>query len=593
MDRASLLTELGSDGLSLMRTVGAVDQLEALTDASREISIGVSSNVSLDLLSTYLRKHALLAGLRVSVDMGSHDDTLTDAGRYAAAGVQAMIYLPVFDNLAPAFESGLETLAADELAAREQDFRARCTLAFKAAQTVPALYVGTLHRLTPAVDQGRPDAVANALLRFNLVLEDLARDFPNVRLIDTSAIVQSLGAAACFDRRFYLRSTAPYTPAFLDEFARRVMLASRAFGSYFYKALVLDCDNTLWGGIVGEDLLNGIKLDPHSYPGRVYWHAQQTFVALERNGVLLCLCSKNNAPDVDEVLAHHPSQLIRDEHLALKKVNWADKVSNLQAIASELNIGLDSLVFVDDSEFECASVRAALPQVRVLQVPSQLTDYGNVLRQLRELFLAGGVSAESRSKTEQYRQLQRGAEEKAQFGSHEEYLASLQLQVVLKRNSTADVARISELTQKSNQFNLTTLRQTPGEIIDRMNSEDGCVYSLSVTDRFGSAGLTGIVLVDWVGKTARIAGFLMSCRVIGRGVEFSIWPQIARDASERGCQMLEAEFIPTSKNAQVADFYERLGLPLVEEVEGVKRYRAAIEEFVPAKADWIQVSYDQ
>ena len=592
-DRASLITELSGSGLTLTRTIGAVDQLEAMTDSARVVSIGVTSNVSVDLLSTFLRKHVLLAGGRASVDMGSHDDTLTDAARYAEVGAQAMIYLPFFDNLAPGFENQIERLGADELAAREADFRARSALALKAASAVPAVYVGTFHRFTPAVDQGRPDAVEGVVARFNAVLRELADEFANVRLIDTEAIVQALGAGACFDRRFYLRSTAPYTPVFLDELARRVVLASRGFGAYFYKALVLDCDNTLWGGIVGEDLIHGIKLGPHSYPGRAYWQAQQVFLGLESNGVLLCLCSKNNAQDVDEVLSKHPDQLIRDEHIAIKKVNWTDKVSNLRAIAEELNIGLDSLVFLDDSDFECASVRAALPQVRVFQVPAQLPEYGSVLRQLREVFLAGGVSNESRSKTEQYRQRQRGAEDLAQFGSHEEYLASLQLRVELKRNATADVARISELTQKSNQFNLTTLRQTPGEIVERMKASDGCVYSLTVADRFGSAGLTGVVLVTWSSGIARIDGFLMSCRVIGRGVEFSIWPHIVRDAAARGCHALEAEFIATPKNAQVADFFERLGLPLIEEVDGLKRYRASIEEFVPAKADWIQVSYDQ
>lgn len=585
--------ELSTPGLTLSRTIHAVDQLESSGQTRREMAIGVASNVSIDLLSVFLRKHALLAGAQVRVDMGSHDDALTDAARYVEAGMQAMVYLPFFDNLLPAFELQVECLPVPDIQAKEADFRAQCELLFQTTRALPALYVATFHRHVRAVDIGHPDAVANALHRFNAVLRELAARHAHVRLIDTEDIVHSLGADTCLDRRFYLRSTAPYTPAFLDEFARRIALASRGFGGYYFKALVLDCDNTLWGGVVGEDLVDGIKLDPHAYPGRVYWQAQLAYAALERQGMLLCLCSKNNPQDVDEVLQRHPNQVLSESRITLKKVNWTDKVTNLREIASELNIGLDSLVFVDDSDFECASVRTALPQVRVFQVPKALPDYGRVLREISELFLAGGVSDESRSKTEQYRQIQLASNEQSLYASHEDYLASLELKVNLRRNSMADIARISELTQKSNQFNLTTLRQTPGEIHDRMQGEDGCVYSLSVADRFGSAGLTGVAIVDRRDDVARIAAFLMSCRVIGRGVEFSIWPHIAAEALRRGCRILEAEYRPTAKNAQVADFFDRLGIPLVEGDDGVKRYRVSLDEFQPSKADWIKVTHGE
>ncbi|NUZ08191.1 HAD-IIIC family phosphatase [Piscinibacter koreensis] len=592
-DTATLLEQLAAPGAKLTQIIGAVERLEPLVDAKRELTIGVSSNVSVDLLSVFLRKHALLAGVRLAVEMGSHDDPVTDAMRFAASSVDAMVYLPFFDNLMPSFEDSLELLPAADVEAKEADFRARCTLVFRSAQALPAIYVGTLHRYGRPVDTGRADPVDAVLARFNATLREVAREFVNVRILDTAPVVQSIGAGAAFDRRFYLRSTAPYAPPFLDEFARQIALASRGFGTYFYKALVLDCDNTLWGGIIGEDLLEGIRLDPHSYPGRVYWQAQQTFAALERNGVLICLCSKNNPEDVDEVLERHPHTVLKHDHLTLKKVNWTDKVTNLQEIARELNIGLDSLVFVDDSPFEAAAVRAALPQVRVVELPPALTEYGRVLREVRELFLAGGVSDESRSKTDQYRQLQKAAQEHAQFATHEEYLASLDLRVELRRNSVAELARISELTQKSNQFNLTTLRQTPGEIRERMESDTGCVYSLTVFDKFGSAGLTGVAIVRWTGETAVVDAFLMSCRVIGRGVEFAIWPVITRDAAARGCRVLEAEFRPTAKNAQVSQFYEQLGLTLIETTDGVKRYRAEIADFHPPRAEWIKVTHGE
>lgn len=589
-ETADLIALLTAPGTTLTRTISAVNALEKLAQPRRRVRIGISSNVSVDLLSVFLRKHALLCGASADVCMGNHDDPLTDVAQFIQAGVEEMVFLPFFDNLLPAFERQIELLEPDAVAAKEADLRARYRLVFEKARSLRQVYACSFHRFSPAVDTGAADTVSRVLDRFNEMLRSEAEAFPNVRVVDTGAIVHLLGAEAAFDTRFYLRSTAPFATPFVNELARRIVAGARGFNSYFYKALVLDCDNTLWGGIIGEDLIEGIKLDPHSYPGRVFWQAQQAFLALERQGVLLCLCSKNNPEDVDEVLDKHPNSVLRREHIAARQVNWTDKVSNLQAIARELNIGLDSLVFIDDSDFECNAVRSALPAVRVFQVPKALTDYPRLLTEIRELFLAGGISAESRSKTAQYRQRQEAAESSAQFETNEQYLASLDLRVQLSRDDAANLARISELTLKSNQFNLTTLRQSPAEIRQRIDSAAGAVYSLGVSDRFGNAGLTGVVLASWQGETAKIDAFLMSCRVIGRGVEFCFWPALAEDARRHGCRVIEAEYRPTAKNAQVADFYDRLGLSLVAEDNGTRYYRAALDSFTPPPIDWIKVT---
>ena len=579
---------------TLTRTIEAIDALEKSAHCEREASIGISSNVSADLLKTYLRKHGALHRTRLQVRMGGHDDPVTDADTFARGGVQAMVYLHFFDNLLPAFEQQIGHLTADQITAKEADFRARLRLTLDKAAALRHVFVCTFHRLTTTIDSGTHDAVDATLDRFNAAIRTETAAFPNVRVIDAGAVASRLGFSAVFDERFYHRNTAPYKPAFFDELARRIVLATRGFNSYFYKALVLDCDNTLWGGIIGEDLLDGIRLGPHSHPGKLYWKAQLDFLELERNGVLLCLCSKNNPADVDEVLRDHPHSVLRHEHIALKQVNWTDKVTNLRAMAQELNIGLDSMVFVDDSDFECAAVQAALPMVRVFQVPRVITDYPKVVQQIRELFLAGGIAQESRSKTTQYRQRQQAAEASAQYGTHEEYLASLGLTVDLRENAAASLGRISELTLKSNQFNLTTLRETPVEIKQKMESPRHGVYSLTVTDRFGSAGLTGVVLMEWNGCDAVVEAFLMSCRVIGRGVEFSIWQRLAADARRKGCTHLAAQYLPTAKNTQVADFYDRLGMPLVEEApDGTRRYRISLDSFSPPHTDWITLNHDQ
>ena len=226
---------------------------------------------------------------------------------------------------------------------------------------------------------------------------------PNVRLLQPAEIVAQLGWARAFSPRFYSRYRAPYTAAFFEELVLQISRASRGVGSYFYKALVLDADNTLWGGIVGEDLAEELKLGPHDYPGSIYWYVQQELLALQTHGVLLCLCSKNNPAEVDAVLADHPEMVLRDRHFAAKRVNWDDKVTNIRRLASDLDIGLDAMVYLDDSAFECAAVRGQLPMVRTLQVPANVYEYPALIQQVKELFLAGGMASDSAAKTDQYR----------------------------------------------------------------------------------------------------------------------------------------------------------------------------------------------
>lgn len=225
-----------------------------------------------------------------------------------------------------------------------------------------------------ASDLSGRDVVTRVLARFNAALREEASSYANVRVFDTEDIVRLVGQKAAFDTRFYFRNKAPYTSAYMNELARRIAAASRGFGEHFYKVLALDCDNTLWGGVIGEDLLSGIKLGPYDYPGNIFWRMQQEFVALERQGILLVLISKNNPADVDEVLRNHPDIVLKESHIVAKKVNWEDKPSNLRALAQELNLGLDSFIFLDDSSFECEAVRQQLPMVRTFQVPTALPD---------------------------------------------------------------------------------------------------------------------------------------------------------------------------------------------------------------------------
>jgi FkbH-like protein len=588
-DHESGWAALADPAAPLADVMAAVEAAEAKLPklAAR---VGISAGATVDLLGLYLRRHAALAGVRIDVSQGGFDDPLGDAERFAAAGADALLLAPSLETLVPAFEARAAALPDEAIAAVERALRGRWRLALEKAAACRSVFLCSLHRISAPVAGGdRLDAVVE---RLNAALREEAAAFANVRWIEMAGVIAEVGRRAAFDARFHLRNAAPYSPALLDEWARQVTAVSRAWGTRFHKALVLDCDNTLWGGVVGEDLVTGVKLSAHAYPGNVFHRAQAEFQALQRQGVLLCLASKNEPADVAAMFETHPEMVLKSGDIILSEVSWSDKVASLKRIAATLNIGLDSLVFVDDSEFECEAVRSQLPEVTVFQAPARPADYPAVIARIKDLFLAGGAATDGAEKTAQYRQRAEALAEQGRFASQEEYLASLGLRVTLARDDAACVARIGELSQKSNQFNLTTVRYGPAEIERLMADPDAAVWALDVADKFGAAGLTGVVVMRFAGEVAEVESCFMSCRVLGRGVEFSIWPAILADAAARGCRTLCARYLPTAKNAQAADFYDRLGLPLVGEADGARSYAAAISDVAPPPSPWITVQHD-
>lgn len=589
---------LRDPALSMTRLLQVLKLLEADGHFIRSLRVGVSSSITAELLGTYLRKHAALNRIRLEVVQGNYDDSLGDMERFAAEGIEQVVLLYFLDSLMPSLETCLPRLSAELVSAKEAEFQLRVRLALAAADKFEVIYINTLHRVTVSPDQSSPDAVDELIARLNTEIRKEAALHSNVRIIDAQKLITEVGVQAAFDARFYFRSMAPYTARFLDAFAAAISSASRGFGTYFFKMLALDCDNTLWGGIAGEEGVGGLQLGPYGFPGNIYWRAQNEIANLEQRGVLLCLCTKNNPVDVEEVFSTHPSMVLRPSQIVARRVNWSDKAQNLRELAAELDLGLDSIVFLDDSDFECNAVRSQLPQVRTYQVPKNLPDYPLVLSEISRLLLAGGVSVESGSKTKQYQQRSLAIALKAQFGSQQEYLRSLNLKALLTLNAKESIARISELSKKSNQFNLTTRRYSERAISDYMSGTDTDVYSLVVQDRFGNAGLTGVVVMRYVGRTAHVEGFFMSCRVIGRGVEFSIWNHITQQAAIRGCDEMLAQYNPTARNSLVERFFDELGMqrlddytPKVVGGTGIVRYRLALPSVDLVPTQWVQLIY--
>ncbi|MDP1028804.1 HAD-IIIC family phosphatase [Sphingomonas sp. KR1UV-12] len=572
---------------ALMKTVASAERV--LANAS-EIVIGISSNATVDLLGTYIRREAVLAGLRARIVMGNYDDPIGDTERFRAEGVERMILLPVFDNVIPALEAQIPHMTAAAIADQEEGFRAKLNLTLEKANVFKSVQLGLFHRMGPSAAPDGRDAVAAVIDRFNQIVGSVAAAYPNVQLVDVEAAVTTVGRETALDWRFFLKAKAPYSARVLALLAARLAAGTRNFGSRYLKVLALDCDNTLWGGVLGEDLVEGVKLDPYDYPGNVYWRIQNSILALQRQGVLLCLCTKNNPDDVAEMFARHPHMVLKDTDLVSQRVNWIDKVANLTDLAAELNVDLDSFVFLDDSPVEVEAVRSRLPQITMIQVPTTLSDYPRIIAEVERLFLGAGAATDGGAKLEHYRARAAAVEARSAFGSHEDYLASLELEASIHVDHLSEAARIAELSQKSNQFNLTTRRYTQAQVEQWMNEADKQVFSITVRNRFGDSGLTGVLVLHYDGDVARVDNYLMSCRVLGQGVEFSLWSAVLARVAVKGAMRIEADFIPTAKNAQVRDFYDRLGLELLNDTGGVRRYGRHIADFTPTISNWVKVT---
>ncbi len=346
------------------------------------------------------------------------------------------------------------------------------------------------------------------------------------------------------------------------------------------KAIIFDCDNTLWKGIIGEDGIENIDMSASSKFGIFYYKVQQLAVYLSKKGVLIGLCSKNNEQDVLDVFRNHQNMILKEEHIVIRKINWIDKANNLRAIANELNVGIDSLVFVDDSNFEINLIKEQLPEVLTIQVPTNIADYPNELIKNCYKYFNLVSNNDDAKKTEMYKQQFERENSKDTFSTIDEYLSSLKIELKIIKNDKTYIPRISQLSQKTNQFNLTTKRYTEIQIENFIETDH--VYAMFVNDKFGENGLTGICIVktdEHNSKLAVIDTFLMSCRIIGRNIEFAFLNHIIQDLLLVGYESVIAEYIPTKKNAQVEDFYENAGLIFVLKREQNKEYSLNITNF--------------
>jgi len=387
----------------------------------------------------------------------------------------------------------------------------------------------------------------------------------NLLILDLDSLQRYFGIERSLDDRKWYLYRQPYTEAFWNELGQQLAASLTRQRVAAKKCIVIDCDNTLWGGIVGEDGLAGIALG-EDYPGSVFRDFQHQLLTLRSQGVMVALCSKNNEADVWEVFDRHDGMLLKRDHIVAHRINWQDKVSNICSIAEELNIGLDSFVFVDDSPFEIAHVREALPMVTCLQVPGDVALFPRTVCSFR-LFDQEHISAEDRVRSDLMIQ-ERERRGLSASMSPQEFRKALALVVEISECRPEHVARVTQLVNKTNQFNLTTRRKSSAEIVKLCGQQSWTVLVVRVADRFGDYGLVGVVLLHKAKKTIEIETLLMSCRVLGRGVEEAIFAKIADIARTAEVDEIVGEYIPTKKNAMVSELYK--GHHFIPESDGAR-----------------------
>jgi FkbH-like protein len=435
--------------------------------------------------------------------------------------------------------------------------------ALSIVQTLPALPETTFG----SFDRSVPGTLRRLCADFNAAVVENVKDTHDL-ILDVAALAETVGLADWHAPGQWNIGKFAFDTKFLPLYAEHVARLLGALKGKSRKCLVLDLDNTVWGGVIGDDGLEGIIIGQGDATGEAYLDVQRAALDLRDRGIVLAISSKNADDVARSAFRGHPEMLLRENHIAVFQANWNDKATNISAIASELSIGLDSIVFVDDNPAERALVREMLPEVAVPELPEDPALYARTLA-AAGYFETVAFSQEDRNRAGFYADNARRVALQSQAGDLESYLASLHMKVVFRPFDATGRSRIAQLINKSNQFNLTTHRYS--ELAVAELERDPACFTLQVRllDTFGDNGMISVVVCrPRPNSVWEIDTWLMSCRVLGRRVEQMVLREILSHARARGIKKLLGVYVPSGKNGLVRDHYAKLGFELIEQGEG-------------------------
>jgi FkbH-like protein len=454
--------------------------------------------------------------------------------------------------------------------------------ALSAARPVPIVQANLARpheRVHGSFGLGVPTSLESVCAAVNRGLVERAAAAGNVFVADVEGLAASLGTRRFFDERLWAVGKLPCALEFLPHLAQCLVDVALAIQGCQVKCVVVDLDNTLWGGILAEDGIDGLEVGQLA-DGAPFARFQHFLLELRRRGILLAVCSKNDEATARQALREQRDMVLREDAFAVLRANYADKASNLAAIREALGISLDSMVFLDDSPFERNLVRELLPQVIVPELPEDPAEYLRCLADLN-LFETASRSALDERRGELVADEQRREADRERHPTVEGYLASLQMRAGFLRFDAGALPRIAQLLQRSNQFNLATRRFTQGECQRFLEQPERYVpVYVPLRDRFGDLGIVSVAVLRIEGEVLGIEEYVMSCRVLQRGLEHFVANHVFATARRLGLRRVEGIWRPTLKNALVRDLYSRLGFALVEELpDGSLRYAREVESF--------------
>ena len=579
------------------RFIRAQAEAAALDDL-KPYRVALLSSFSIEFVEDALWVRGFVEGLNIDIyrpgyDLYRQEILAPDSGLYrfepdaVVWAVDGPRWAPaLYDEFISGGRGAGEKVVADTLADISnlvRSFRAQSNAAILCHTLLPPRFpdLGILDAL-------EPDGQSELIARVNSGLAGLARSEAGFYPVDLGVALRDLGYREWHDPRLAFMARSPIARQATGDLAALYMRYIRALTGRNRKCLVLDLDNTLWGGVLGDEGPLGVALGSE-YPGSAFVAFQHAVLRLRERGIILAIASKNNESDVEELFERNSAMVLKPEHFAARQIHWEPKSLSLKRIADELNIGLEHIVFADDNPAECAEVSQALPEVTTILLPRQPEQFIEAIS-AEGLFDSLALSAEDLRRAELYRQRAEGEKLRESSGSLEDYYLSLDMTVHLAPVTAASLARASQMTQKTNQFNTTTQRYSEAEISDRMASPDWTTVTARVTDRFGDNGIVCLAMGSVANGSMLIDTFLMSCRVIGRTVETAVLGRLVQAASAEGAKSIEGWIYPTKRNTPVRDLYRRHGFTLAQSGEdGAELWRLDLEAGTVQIPSWLKV----
>ena len=574
------------------------ESAEAAGLGLRPYRVALLSSFSIEFLRDALVAQGFANGLRIETYQGGfgafRQDILAPAsGLYsfrpdlAVLAVEGEDWLPqAYGRFSPAdpHVQAHKLSFKNELGGLLERFRAQCGAPVLVHDLAPPAYSAL-----GIADGAHPQGQARLLRDLNHALAEACAGVADAHVLGYAALAARVGAGQWYDARMRLYAGLPLAQPAVRALAREYLKYARALLGLSRKCLVLDLDNTLWGGVVGEDGVHGIKLGP-TYPGNAFMEFQRAIQALRGRGVILGLASKNNPRDVDEVFEQHGHMVLGRGDFAATQIHWEPKSESLKRIAKELNIGLEHLVFADDNPAECEHVRLMLPAVTVIQLPPRPEDYVKALFE-EGWFDALSLSAEDLQRSALYGQRAQAETLREASGSLEEFYRDLDMVVTFAPVDAKNLPRVAQLTVKTNQFNTTTRRYTEAEVAQRMADPAWRLVAVSVADRFGDNGLVGVMMAKQEGGALAVDTFLLSCRVIGRTVETAMLARLCAAARAAGADSLLGVVVPTPKNEPARDVFQRHGFTHeATDESGRSAWRLAVETSPIEYPEWFKLA---